>query len=77
MFTIKALTKATVYEISKVDLAPILKERPTIAAELGEILAQRQAIGKARLEEFAERSNPDESLATRLGQRVRDLFGLV
>jgi small-conductance mechanosensitive channel len=76
MFTIKALTKATVYEISKVDLAPILKERPTIAAELGEILAQRQAIGKARLEEFAERSNPDENLATRLGQRVKDLFGL-
>jgi hypothetical protein len=66
-----------VYEISKVDLAPILKERPAIATELGELLAHRQAIGKARLEGFAERSNPDESLATRLGQRVKDLFGLV
>ena len=77
MFTIKALTKATVYEISKVDLAPILKERPAIAAELGEILAHRQAIAKARLEEFAERNNPDESLATKLAQRVKDLFGLV
>jgi hypothetical protein len=77
MFTIKALTKATVYEISKVDLAPILEKRPAIAAELGEILAHRQAIGKARLEEYTERSNPDESLATRLGQRVKDLFGLV
>ncbi|MGA2494858.1 MAG: cyclic nucleotide-binding domain-containing protein [Roseiarcus sp.] len=77
MFTIEALTKATVYEISKVDLAPILKERPAIAAELGEILAHRQAIGKARLEEFTERNNPDENLATRLGQRVKDLFGLI
>ena len=76
MFTIKALTKATVYEISRVDLAPILEKRPAIAAELGEILAHRQAIGKARLEEFTERSNPDESLATRFGQRVKDLFGL-
>jgi len=77
MFTIKALSKATVYEISKVDLVPILEKRPAIAAELGEILAHRQAIGKARLEEFTEQSNPDESLATRFGQRVRNLFGLV
>jgi CRP-like cAMP-binding protein len=77
MFTIRALTKATVCEISKVDLAPILEKRPAIAAELGEILAHRQAIGKARLEEFTERSSPDESLATRFGQRVKDLFGLV
>ena len=28
MFTIRTLTKATVYEIAKVDLAPILEERP-------------------------------------------------
>ena len=77
MFTVKALTEVTVFEIAKIDLAPILKQRPAIAAELGEILAQRQAIGEARLEEFAERDNPVESLAARLGQRVKDLFGLI
>lgn len=77
MFTIRALTKATVYEIAKIDLAPILKERPAIAAELGEILARRVAVGKARLEGFADRDKPGEPLATRLGQRVKDLFGLV
>ncbi len=77
MFTIRALTKATVYEIAKIDLAPILKERPAVAAELGEILARRAAVGKARLEGFADRDKPDEALATRLGQRVKDLFGLV
>ena len=42
MFTIRALTKATVYEIAKTDLAPILGQRPAIAAELGEILARRR-----------------------------------
>jgi CRP-like cAMP-binding protein len=77
MFTIRALTKATVYEIAKIDLAPILKERPAIAAELGEILARRVAVGKARLEGFADRDKLGEPLATRLGQRVKDLFGLV
>ena len=77
MFTIRALTKATVYEIAKIDLAPILKERPAIVAELGEILARRVAVGKARLEELADRDKPGETLATRLGQRVKDLFGLV
>ena len=61
MFTIRALTKATVYEIAKVDLAPILEERPAIAAELGEILARRVAVGKARLEEFADREKPGEN----------------
>ena len=77
MFTIRALTRATVYEIAKIDLAPILTERPAIAAELGEILARRQAFGKARMEDFTDRNKPGENLATRLGQRVKDLFGLV
>ena len=76
MFTIRALTKVTVYEIAKADLAPIFEQRPAIAAELGEILARRVAVGKARLEEFADRDKPDETLATRLGQRVKELFGL-
>jgi small-conductance mechanosensitive channel len=76
MFTVRALTKATVYEIAKIDLEPILKDRPAIATELGEILSRRQAVGKARLEEFADRNKPDENLPTRLGQRVKDLFGL-
>jgi CRP-like cAMP-binding protein len=77
MFSIRALTKATVYEIAKIDLAPILKERPAIAAELGKILARRVAVGKARLEGFADRDKPGEPLAARLSQRVKDLFGLV
>jgi len=76
MFKINALTKATVYEIAKEDLAPIIKQRPALAAALGEVLSRRQAVGKARLEDFADRNKPDENLASRLGQRVKDLFGV-
>lgn len=76
MFKIKALTKATVYEIDKDDLAPIIKQRPALAAALGEVLARRQAVGKARLEDFADRDKPGETLASRFSQRVRDLFGV-
>ena len=76
MFKIKALTKAIVYEIAKEDLAPIIEQRPALAAALGEVLARRQAVGKARLEDFADRNKPDNNLASRLSQRVKDLFGV-
>jgi len=76
MFKIKALSKATVYEIDKQDLAPIIKQRPALAAALGEVLARRQAVGKAHLEDFEDRNKPDENLASRFGQRVKDLFGV-
>jgi CRP-like cAMP-binding protein len=76
MYKVKALTKAIIYEIDKGDLAPILKERPAIAAELGQILARREAVGKSRLEEIALLDRHGESLAERLAARVKDLFGL-
>jgi small-conductance mechanosensitive channel/CRP-like cAMP-binding protein len=76
MFKIKALTNVTVYEIAKADLAPIIKQRPALAAALGEVLASRQAVGKARLEDFADRNKPDEDFASRVSQRVKELFGV-
>jgi CRP-like cAMP-binding protein len=76
MFEIRALTKATVYEIAKDDLAAILTRRPAIVAELGEVLAKRQAVGKAHLEEFAAPDRPGETLASQLSHRVKALFGI-
>ena len=76
MFKVKALTRAVVYEIAKDDLAPILKARPAIAAELGQIMAIREAAGKDRLSELDGIDLQEEHLATRLGERVRALFGL-
>ena len=43
--TIRALTPVIIYEISKADLAPILKSRPQVAHELSRALARRQAAG--------------------------------
>jgi small-conductance mechanosensitive channel/CRP-like cAMP-binding protein len=76
IFKVKTLTKAIVYEIAKEDLAPILTERPAIAAELGQILARREAVGKSRLEELAVPEKRGGNLAARLADRVKDLFGL-
>lgn len=76
VFKIKALTRAIVYEIAKDDLAPILKERPAIAAELGQILARREAVGKSRLDELAVPDKRDGNLAVRLAERMKKLFGL-
>jgi len=76
MFKVTALTKAVVYEIAKNDIAPILKERPAIAAELSQILARREAVGKAHLEVLAGRNKHGETLAERLAERMKDLFSL-
>ncbi|MDD2876895.1 MAG: mechanosensitive ion channel family protein [Acidiphilium sp.] len=75
-FRVKALTKAVVYEIAKDDLAPILKERPAITAELGHILARREAMGKKLLEQHAVHDSHGNHLADRLASRMRDIFGL-
>jgi CRP-like cAMP-binding protein len=75
-FKVAALTRSIVYEIAKDDLGPILKERPSIAADLGQILARRVAVGKSRLEELNLPDNHGDNLAARLAERVKTLFGL-
>ncbi len=76
-FEVRAVTAAVVYEIAKADIAPILKERPAIAQELGQILARREAAGEARMEQDAEPDLPSDRLAARLAERVRSFFGLL
>lgn len=75
-FQVKALTSVTVYEIAKEDLAPILKERLAIANELGQILARREAVGEALLDEIADHGTEDKSLAARLAEQMKAFFGL-
>jgi small-conductance mechanosensitive channel/CRP-like cAMP-binding protein len=74
-FKVQALTRSVVYEIAKDDLAPILKARPAIAAELGRMLTIRQAAGTHRLSELDADAKSDH-LAIRLGDRVKAFFGL-
>jgi CRP-like cAMP-binding protein len=75
-FKIKTLTRASVYEITKDDLAPVLMERPAIAAELGHILSRRAAMGEKVLEHQGEQASHEEDLANWLTTRIRALFGL-
>ncbi|HUK07207.1 MAG TPA: mechanosensitive ion channel family protein [Stellaceae bacterium] len=71
-----ALTNAVLYEISKDNLAPIFKARPTIATELGQILARREATQRERLEQLADHGRHQEDLAEWLATRMKSLFHL-
>jgi CRP-like cAMP-binding protein len=73
---IVTLTRAVLYEISKDDLGPILKERPAIATELGQILARREATARQRLERRADQGHQQQDLAEVLAMRVKNLFRL-
>ena len=73
-FKVRALTKAIVYEIGRDDIAPILKERPAIAAELSQIMLRREATGKARLENLEPGDDHAVNLSKRIAGRVRALF---
>ena len=74
-FKVKALTRAVVYEIAKDDIAPILTERPAVAAELSQIMMLREAAGKARLSELDRSDEQPETLGTRIAGRIKALFG--
>jgi small-conductance mechanosensitive channel/CRP-like cAMP-binding protein len=75
-FKVKALTRAVAYEIAKDAIAPILKARPAIAAELSQIMMRREAAGKARLGTFDKAAEQPEHLTTRITDRLKVLFGL-
>ena len=75
-FKVKALTRVTVYEISRSDFAPILKNRPSIAAELSRIMLKRAADGRARLVGLDIDDGPADNLGGRITDRIKVLFGL-
>jgi len=72
--TIRALTFVVVYEITQKGLAPLMKDRPAIAEELGQVLSRRAAAQKYLLEQGAKTVGvePDPGLAG----RIRRLFNL-
>ena len=70
---IAALTDVVLYEVSRESLAPILKQRPAVLADLAEILAQRMQLSKARLE---HRPGHDAKVgvAEWIANRARSIF---
>ncbi|WP_343717909.1 mechanosensitive ion channel family protein [Inquilinus sp.] len=71
--TIRALTPVVVYEITQEGLAPLLRDRPTIAEELGTLLARRTATERRRLEQGHGQAAAN---APSLAERIRHLFDL-
>lgn len=69
----RAVTRAVVYEISAEDLAPILRERPTLSHALGEALARRRAMQEE--DESAGQRRAGHS-ARRFADRIKELFAL-
>ncbi|HUN50782.1 MAG TPA: mechanosensitive ion channel family protein [Candidatus Sulfotelmatobacter sp.] len=72
--TVSALTPATIYELRKSDIAPILKLRPELKGELSRVLADRRATNdgaQARPELVGE---DDATLAARLFERFESFF---
>jgi small-conductance mechanosensitive channel len=73
---ISALIPATVYELAKTDLTPILESRPQVAKELCRTLARLQAAGRLASHELDE-SVPKRSLTNWFSERIHRLYSVV
>ena len=75
-FKVVALTRVVTYEIAKDDLAPILKMRPAMAAELSQIMISREETGKERLGALDIDEYHGEPFTVQIGNRIKDMLGL-
>lgn len=73
--TIRALTPVVAYEVTRAALAPLLRERPSMADELASLLARRSVSGGGQHLETASDS-ADTSAVARFRERIRRLFDL-
>ena len=74
--TLRALAPATTYELSKEDLAPVLKARPEVSHELCRALARRQAAGQLITSPEINKSLPPNRVAAWFADRLHRLFDL-
>jgi CRP-like cAMP-binding protein len=74
--SVTALAPCTVYELAKMDLAPILEARPQIAHELSRALAQQQAAGRALTTAELNKAEAKGRLSAWFSERIRKLFEL-
>ena len=72
--TVKALTNVIVYEVTQEGLASLLRDRPSMADELGMLLARRSASDARNLTRSAEAGKA--VTVSRLTERIRHLFEL-
>jgi CRP-like cAMP-binding protein len=73
---ITALIPATVYELAKDDLSPVLKARPEVSQSLCRALAQRQAAGQLDASSELAEEVPVNRLTTWFSDRLHRLYDL-
>jgi small-conductance mechanosensitive channel/CRP-like cAMP-binding protein len=71
-----ALTHATIYEIAKEALVPLLKARPAIVDELSTVLAYRQLLRHSPLESHEPNDRDAKGLVSRFAESIQRLFAL-
>jgi CRP-like cAMP-binding protein len=72
-----ALVPATVYELAKADLTPILEARPPVAQELCRALARRQAVAQLSTSPELDESVPKHRLTDWFSDRIHRLYNVV
>jgi small-conductance mechanosensitive channel/CRP-like cAMP-binding protein len=73
---ISALLPATIYELAKDDLAPILEARPEVAQALCQALARRQRLGQLVTSTELADTVPANRLTTWFSERLHRLYDL-
>jgi CRP-like cAMP-binding protein len=73
---ISALLPATIYELAKDDLAPILEARPEVAQALCQALARRQRLGQLVTSTELADTVPAHRLTTWFSERLHRLYDL-
>ncbi len=73
--TVRALTEATLVEIDKATLAPILEANPSLVAQLDRIIVERRRHTADRRAEPASALSADDDDRS-LGERIARFFGL-
>jgi len=71
---ISALLPATIYELAKDDLSPILEARPAVAHELCQALARRQRAGQLVASTELAETVPAHRLTTWFSERLHRLY---
>jgi CRP-like cAMP-binding protein len=71
-----ALTRVTIYEISKDALSPLLQARPNMTEELSESLASRRLANRTMLDFHGHNEQHEDGLAERVAANIRRLFSL-
>jgi CRP-like cAMP-binding protein len=71
---ISALLPATIYELAKDDLSPILEARPAVAHELCQALARRQRAGQLVASTELVETVPAHRLTTWFSERLHRLY---